>query len=167
MKLRPAAALVAVFAVLGFLSCLTGTAAAEEAGQPVEIRDGHLDLGPALAGGRWSIRLKDDSSGTARWRDLDDVVLRVSDAAKSGVPASYGFLGTAGSTVYLVPQTQTQAPGVVWIGWNTQHPGLLAALLESIPLFLQEPKARACCKCSSTTEGSGLPGGLGQRRVAS
>ncbi|GAA3587407.1 hypothetical protein GCM10022222_85090 [Amycolatopsis ultiminotia] len=137
---RHAGRLLAVFvaAMLGFLGCPAGMAFAEEAGRPIEIRDGHLDIGPALDNGHWNIRIKDDSSGTATWRDPGDVVLRVSDAAKSAVPAGagYDFLGAAGSTVYLVPQTQT--PGVVWVGWNTRHPGLLAQPPASISLSLKE-----------------------------
>ncbi|MBB4689257.1 choice-of-anchor M domain-containing protein [Amycolatopsis jiangsuensis] len=131
-------ALLFAAVLLGLSGCPGGIAVAEEAGQPVEIRDGHLDIGPALDDGRWSIRLKDDSAGITTWRDPRDVVLRVSEAAKSTVPAGtgYEFLGAAGSTVYLLPQTQ--APGVVWLGWNTRHPGLLAQPPESVSLSLRD-----------------------------
>lgn len=56
------------------------------------------------------------------WRALDDVVLHVLDAARLEVPpgAAFRFLGRPGDPLWLLPQIQEE--GVVWPGWNTQHP---------------------------------------------
>ncbi|MFF5076461.1 TIGR03773 family transporter-associated surface protein [Actinoplanes sp. NPDC000266] len=85
------------------------------------ISDGHVDMGPQLSGGALTIRLKDDSTTPPTWRELADVVLRVTDKARIAVPAGagYAFLGKAGEQVYLLPQSQQS--GIVWPGWNTQH----------------------------------------------
>jgi surface-anchored protein len=85
------------------------------------ISDGHVDMGPQLTGGTWTIRIKDDATTPATWRELSDVVLKATDKAKITVPAGPGhsFLGKAGETVWLLPQSQQS--GIVWPGWNTQH----------------------------------------------
>ncbi|GIF17066.1 TIGR03773 family transporter-associated surface protein [Actinoplanes teichomyceticus] len=100
----------------------TGRAATERR----VIADGHVDMGPHLSGSGLTIRLRDDSTTPATWRDLADVVLRVTDRAKIQVPAGpgYAFLGRAGDPVYLLPQSQQS--GIVWPGWNTQHPSMVA-----------------------------------------
>ncbi|WP_433532853.1 TIGR03773 family transporter-associated surface protein [Micromonospora sp. CA-263727] len=90
----------------------------------VVIDDGHVDMGPQLDGADWTIRLKDDTVTPARWRDLADVVLHVKDNAKTTVPAGADFLGSPGDTVWLLPQAQQS--GIVWPGWNTQHPSVIS-----------------------------------------
>ena len=63
------------------------------------------------------------------WRDPDRTVLRVSDAALMAAPtgSDYAFMGAqAGEQYYVVPQTQN--PDVVWLGWNTQDPGVVSAI---------------------------------------
>ena len=89
------------------------------------IADGHVDMGPQLDGGSWTVRLRDDTASPAVWRSLSDVVLHVVDKAKIKVPAGsdYAFLGPAGSDVWMLPQAQ-QA-GMVWPGWNTQDPSVV------------------------------------------
>ncbi|GIF74597.1 TIGR03773 family transporter-associated surface protein [Asanoa siamensis] len=89
------------------------------------IADGHVDMGPSLNGSSWTIRLRDDTTSPAAWRNLSDVVLHVVDKAKIKVPAGseYAFLGRAGSDVWMLPQAQ-QA-GIVWPGWNTQDPSVV------------------------------------------
>lgn len=95
----------------------------------VVVDQGHLDFGPTLNTGEWRIQIHDDSGSPSYWRHLEDVVMRVSDQAILEVPdaESYAFLGQdPGTPVWVVPQTQK--PGVVWTGWNTQEPGVLEAL---------------------------------------
>ncbi|GAA3927273.1 TIGR03773 family transporter-associated surface protein [Actinoplanes auranticolor] len=89
------------------------------------IADGHVDMGPQLSGGALRIRLKDDTTTPATWRELSDVTLKVTDKARIDVPAGpgYAFLGKAGDKVYLLPQSQQS--GIVWPGWNTQHESLV------------------------------------------
>jgi putative ABC transporter-associated repeat protein len=90
------------------------------------VADGHIDLGPRLVNGAWTVQIRDDTVSPAVWRDLSDVVVQVPDAARTQIPpdGTYGFLGRAGDPVWLLPQVQR--PGVVWPGWNTQDPEVVA-----------------------------------------
>lgn len=90
---------------------------------------GHVDIGPTLGTGEWRTQIHDETATPSFWRMPGDVVLRVSDAARMTVPddEAYAFLGVEpGSDVWVVPQTENR--DVVWIGWNTQEPGVLDAL---------------------------------------
>ena len=94
-----------------------------------EIAVGHVDLGPRLIDGQWRAGLRHDAESGAVWRDPNQTVLRVSDAAVMTAPdsADYPFLAdVAGKPVYVVPQTQNTS--VVWLGWNTQDPAVTATI---------------------------------------
>ena len=94
-----------------------------------EISAGHVDLGPRLIDGQWRAGLRHDAESGAVWRDPNQTVLRVSDAAIMTAPdsADYPFLAdVAGKPVHVIPQTQT--PSVVWLGWNTQDPAVTATI---------------------------------------
>ena len=98
-------------------------------GEASEISAGHVDLGPRLIDGQWRAGLRHDAESGAVWRDPNQTVLRVGDAAIMTAPdsADYPFLAdVAGKPVYVVPQTQN--PGVVWLGWNTQDPAVTATI---------------------------------------
>ena len=98
-------------------------------GEASEIAVGHVDLGPRLIDGQWRAGLRHDAESGAVWRDPNQTVLRVSDAAIMTAPdsADYPFLAdVAGKPVYVIPQTQN--PGVVWLGWNTQDPAVTATI---------------------------------------
>lgn len=98
------------------------------------VRDsGHLDFGPTLLGDTWRLQIHDDSEATSYWRTLADVAIRVSDAALLTVPDSpeFAFLpAAAGTEVHVI--SQTQQPGIIWLGWNTQHPGALARMGQGV-----------------------------------
>jgi putative ABC transporter-associated repeat protein len=64
-----------------------------------------------------------------------DVVLHVKDNAKITVPAGADFLGKQGDTVWLLPQSQ-QA-GIVWPGWNTQHPSVVSGVKGNVTWTLK------------------------------
>ena len=94
-----------------------------------EISVGHVDLGPRLIDGQWRAGVRHDAESGAVWRDPNQTVLRVGDAAIMTAPdsADYPFLAdVAGKPVYVVPQTQN--PSVVWLGWNTQDPAVTATI---------------------------------------
>lgn len=95
---------------------------------PVVIAVGHVDLGPRLDDGRWTLQLRDDTGEAPVWREPSDVVLQVADAATTTVPddPAYSFLGTPGDQVWVLPQVQN--PDVVWPGWNTQDPSIAAVV---------------------------------------
>ena len=101
----------------------------EWTGEASEISVGHVDLGPRLIDGQWRAGLRHDAETGAVWRDPNQTVLRVNDAAIMTAPdsADYPFLAdVAGKPVYVVPQTQN--PSVVWLGWNTQDPAVTATI---------------------------------------
>jgi putative ABC transporter-associated repeat protein len=89
----------------------------------VVLDNGHVDLiAPHLVDGELGTRVKDGTAGPDRavWRDPADVVLHLVPAARNTVPTdpAYAFLGSPGTPVWLIPQTQI--PGIVWAGWNTE-----------------------------------------------
>ena len=110
---------------------------AEARGRAV-LETGHVDIGPRLRDGRWTIQIHDDHAVPSVWREPADTVLRVRDTARQPVPddEAYAFLGEKpGTEVHVVPQTEKQ--GVVWIGWNTQDPGVLGAISRGVTLTLR------------------------------
>ncbi|RAS67354.1 surface-anchored protein [Lentzea atacamensis] len=87
------------------------------------LADGHVDLiAPALVDGALRTRVKDGTAGPdkAVWREPADTVIHVVPQARNTIPAdpAFAFLGTSGQPVWLIPQTQI--PGIVWAGWNTE-----------------------------------------------
>ena len=98
-------------------------------GEASEISAGHVDLGPRLIDGQWRAGLRHDAESGAVWRDPNQTVLLVNDAAIMTAPdsADYPFLAdVAGKPVHVIPQTQN--PSVVWLGWNTQDPAVTATI---------------------------------------
>lgn len=96
---------------------------------PAVVDAGHVDVGPRLVDGKWRVMARDDSGSEPVWRDPDELVLRVSDAALMDAPTdeAYSFMGASGGERwYVIPQTQNQQ--VVWLGWNTQDPGVVDAV---------------------------------------
>lgn len=97
---------------------------------PVVLERGHVDLiEVTVNGGRLVVSVKDHTTpGGPTFRSPAEVQLRVPRRAQTTVPdsAAYRFLGPAGSTVFLLPQTED--PALVWPGWSTERlrPGQVA-----------------------------------------
>lgn len=111
----------------------------------VTLGEGHVDLGPRIIDGKWTFLARDDTAklqgGKALWRNLDDVVFKVHDKAKLALPEGeeYAFTGAkAGDEVWAVPQTE--APGVIWLGWNTQDPDVVNTIDRGVTLQVLEAK---------------------------
>lgn len=105
---------------------------------PVVLESGHVDIGPRYHDGKWTIQIHDDGATPPVWRNPADAVLRVKDTARRPVPDddAYAFLGEQpGTEVHVVPQTQQ--PDVVWIGWNTQDPGVMGAIDRGVTMTLR------------------------------
>lgn len=103
----------------------------------VVLEAGHVDLGPRYRDGRWTIQIHDDTVVPSVWRQPTETVLRVRDAAVERVPddPAYAFLGRpAGTPVHVLPQTQNR--DVVWMGWNTQDPGVLESVARGVTMNL-------------------------------
>ncbi|WP_285474925.1 choice-of-anchor M domain-containing protein [Actinoplanes sp. NBRC 101535] len=105
---------------------------------PAVLEAGHADIGPRYRDGAWSVQIHDDATSPAVWRHPEEAIFRVRDTARQQIPAddAYAFLGEApGSEVYVVPQTQQD--DVVWIGWNTQDPGVMSAIDRGVTMTLR------------------------------
>lgn len=109
---------------------VTANEASAESGERVVIEHGHVDIGPRYTNNTWSVLARDDSAQAPVWRNLDDVVFALPDAAKLEVPEGeeYSFIGA--SQAWVVPQQEIA--GVPWLGWNTQDPGVV----ENVPASL-------------------------------
>ncbi|MDU0293624.1 TIGR03773 family transporter-associated surface protein, partial [Saccharothrix longispora] len=117
-------------------SCLpTEVTRTPPAGAVDVVTDGHFDYGPVVEGGALTARVKDDRDGTPDWRDPAEYVFHLTDAARTTPPAGSGhdFLGSG--PVWTIPLTQ--ASGVPWIGWNTQHPSVPAAVTGDVTMTLE------------------------------
>jgi putative ABC transporter-associated repeat protein len=104
-------------------------------GQAV-LSKGHVDIGPRFVDGEWTLMVHDDSVDPSVWRHLDETVFQVSDKAVLKVPEdpAYSFIGTPGTSVYVVPQVQN--PDVAWVGWNTQEPEVMETIDAGVTLTL-------------------------------
>ncbi|WP_237218693.1 choice-of-anchor M domain-containing protein, partial [Rothia nasimurium] len=90
------------------------------------LTDGHVDIKATLAGGALALALKDETrqiTTDTTERSLNEVAFGVAEAARFTrtpqlMAPELDFLGPAGSEFYGLPQTQQ--PGIIWPGWNTQ-----------------------------------------------
>ncbi|WP_329792111.1 choice-of-anchor M domain-containing protein [Lentzea sp. DG1S-22] len=105
-------------------------------GEVEVVTDGHFDFGPVVEGGAFSARVKDDRQGSPVFRDPASYVFHLGDAARATPPPGSGldFLGPG--PVWTIPLTQRS--GVPWLGWNTQHPSVLASVRSDITLTLDK-----------------------------
>ncbi|KTR94742.1 hypothetical protein NS220_08095 [Microbacterium testaceum] len=93
-------------------------AAAACVGGATILSSGHVDYASRLVNGSLQSLVGDDSSGSKVYREPSSTVLWLKPSARVTLPAGFGQVGTAGSTVWQVPQTQN--PDLVWLGWNTE-----------------------------------------------
>ncbi|MEU4385719.1 TIGR03773 family transporter-associated surface protein [Promicromonospora sp. NPDC023805] len=101
------------------------------------VTDGHVDVGPRFLDGEWTMLARDDREVPSVWRDPERTVLHLGDPAVLPAPEGpdYEFLGVEpGTPLYVVPQTQ--APDVVWLGWNTQDPEVVDEIEQGATLRL-------------------------------
>jgi putative ABC transporter-associated repeat protein len=106
-----------------------------ETGAAEVVADGHFDYGPVAESGVLTARVKDDRDGTPTWRDPAGYVFHLTDAARTTPPAGSGYDFLGSGPVWTIPLTQS--PGVPWIGWNTQHPSVPAAVAGDITMTLE------------------------------
>lgn len=86
-----------------FAAVLLGAAVTGQA-QPAVISSGHIDLGIAFEDGAFDLHIHDETSGMEY--APDEAILRVGANAHAVVPndARFGFLGTAGASIWILPQ---------------------------------------------------------------
>ena len=108
--------LAAVALAAGLALATTGTAHAA-----VTLSSGHADvIDVDWTGSALTLDIRDDTVSPGVDRDPSTVTLNAVAASRTTVPssASYAFLGTPGSPVWILPQSQ--ASGVLWAGFNTE-----------------------------------------------
>lgn len=106
------------------------------------LTKGHIDIGPKLDDGQWRLLVHDDvakadAGATSVWRYPNETVFHVLDGARLSAPddPNYRFTGARpGQPLWVVPQTQN--PGVVWLGWNTQDPNVMRTIDRGVTLSL-------------------------------
>ena len=85
------------------------------------ISQGHVDaIDVDWTGTALTLDIRDRTVTPAVDRNPADVVLNAVSASKTTVPSgsAYAFLGTPGSPVWILPQTQAAA--IVWPGFSTE-----------------------------------------------
>ncbi len=85
------------------------------------ISQGHVDaVDVDWTGSALTLDLRDGTVTPNVDRNPADVVLNAVSASKTTVPSgtAYSFLGTPGSAVWILPQTQVSS--IVWPGFNTE-----------------------------------------------
>jgi surface-anchored protein len=121
------------------------------------ISSGHVDaVDVDWTGSALTLDLKDSTVTPAVDRDPADVVLNAVSASKTTVPSSsaYSFLGTAGSPVWILPQTQNAS--IVWPGFNTE--GVPSGALQGNSVTLRLVSATGPADVSVyTTSALGTP----------
>jgi putative ABC transporter-associated repeat protein len=100
-------------------AALAGTLLAPLPAGAQVLSDGHVDYAARMVDGQFRSQIKDGTRGAAVWRDVPAVTFMVLAGARTTVPAEAAFLGPAGSTVWMLPQTQRA--GLLWPGWNTEE----------------------------------------------
>jgi surface-anchored protein len=120
-------------AMIAAAAAALGFAAPAHALTPVSA--GHLDvLDVDLVGTSLTLDIRDARTAVVD-DDLDPatVELHALPASRTTVPAgaTWSFLGSAGSSVWILPQTQNAA--LLWPGWNTEDTaGAVTLKLESV-----------------------------------
>jgi surface-anchored protein len=100
------------------------------------ISQGHVDaIDVDWTGTALTLDIRDNTVTPAVDREPVDVILNAVSASKTTVPnnSAYAFLGTPGSPVWILPQTQ--ASNILWPGFNTE--GVTAGALQGDSLTVQ------------------------------
>lgn len=121
---NPVRLLITTGALVGAL-VLTGGPA--QATAVVTISQGHVDvIGVAYEDDALHVHVHDETVEPDVEREPEDVKFQVLGTAKTTVPddPAYGFLGTPGAPVWVLPQTQN--PDLLWpgIGAEELEPGV-------------------------------------------
>jgi putative ABC transporter-associated repeat protein len=84
------------------------------------LSDGHVDYAARIVNGKLTSQIKDGTAGAPQWRSPSQVVFHLKPEAATSVPSeSFGFLGPVSTKIWQIPQTQK--PGILWLGWNTEE----------------------------------------------
>jgi surface-anchored protein len=121
IRRRPKAIAIAVLALVGVLSIGGGRASAAPLPDRTVLSVGHTDaLDVHLVDGQLDLMVKDDTGGAPVERAVDDVLFHAkpeSEMVLPALPPAWNFLGSAGESVWILPQTAD--PNLLWPGWET------------------------------------------------
>ncbi|MFY1636458.1 choice-of-anchor M domain-containing protein [Solwaraspora sp. WMMB335] len=108
---RAAAALVTGAAMVAALTIAAAPAQAQGLTVPVVLHEGHVDvIEVEYEDGELELGVHDDTVEPPAHRAHDDVIFVAKSAAKTTVPSdpAFGFLGAAGSPVWILPQIEDE-----------------------------------------------------------
>jgi surface-anchored protein len=123
----------------------------------VVLSQGHIDaVDVHYEDGGLHLHVHDETVDPGVERDPADVVLRVLPGAQTSVPddPAYGFLGSAGSPVWILPEAQD--PELLWPGLSTEEleSGVFAG--DSVTLTLRRVRGPGALSVF-TTDALGAP----------
>ncbi len=103
--------------------------------QPV-LSLGHADVGIVYADGLWDLHVHDGENNIEY--EPSEVVLGVGPASAGVVPGApaFNFLGSAGSAVYTLPQSQN--PNLLFLGLGTEEQALGVFVNNRLRLALED-----------------------------
>jgi surface-anchored protein len=142
----------------GMVAAALAAGALSAAATPVVvISQGHIDaVDVHYEGGELELHVHDDTVDPSVERDPADVVMRVLPGAETAVPddTAYGFLGSPGAPVWVLPQTQD--PELLWPGLSTEEiePGVFAG--DTVTLTLRKVRGPGALSVF-TTDAVGAP----------
>jgi surface-anchored protein len=126
MRVRAASLTAATAAIT---AALLAWAAPAQAGSLVVLSQGHVDIvDVAYEEGAFEVAVHDETVEPGVERDPADVLFRVKPEAAVTVPADsrYAFLGTAGATVYVLPEVENEALLFPGLATEELEPGVFA-----------------------------------------
>ncbi|MDR0625824.1 MAG: TIGR03773 family transporter-associated surface protein, partial [Bifidobacteriaceae bacterium] len=94
------------------------TAAAKCKKTATVLSAGHIDYASRIVDGKLESLVGDDTSGAKVYRQPAGVILWLKPSARLTLPSGLEQVGSAGTPVWLVPQTQNA--DLVWLGWSTE-----------------------------------------------
>ena len=121
---RRAASAVAVGALL--TAGVATAAPTASANGLIVLDEGHVDgIDLREEGGELVLKVHNDHVQPAEDHDPSDVLIHVDPDAEfvvpAGMPAAFDFVGEPGDLVWLLPQTQSDNPDVIWLGWASER----------------------------------------------
>ncbi|WP_428962147.1 choice-of-anchor M domain-containing protein [Micromonospora fluostatini] len=131
--------LVAGAAIVAVLGATAAPARADGVGAPVVLSAGHVDvIEVEYEDGVLELGVHDDTVEPGVHRHHSDVIFVVTSQARTSVPGdpAFGFLGRAGSPVWVLPQAQNE--DLLWAGIATEEleEGVFEA--DSVDLTVQQ-----------------------------
>ena len=128
-------------AAAAVLATAAPVAAEETAAECTVLTEGHVDVfGLAYEDGALDLHVHDEETDTEY--APSEVLLAATPEARTTVPSdpSYAFLGEAGSTVWVLPDTHVE--GVLFAGWATEEIALGDFADDTLTITVHDAEGR-------------------------